>query len=153
GNYINYDKEALHRPRKEETFLAKKILCQRVSPKLVCCLDDEQYYTFNSINNLILINEDFSLEQILAFLNSKLINYYYKKMFSMGAEFTITVTKENLSVIPIKKIDSSFKVKLETIVKEITTLKKNKPTASIADLENQIDQLVYQLYELTEEEI
>ncbi|MFN4000199.1 Eco57I restriction-modification methylase domain-containing protein [Algoriphagus sp.] len=153
GNYINYDKEALHRPRKEEIFLAKKILCQRVSPKLVCCLDDEKYYTFNSINNLILIDENFSLEQIVAFLNSKLINYYYKKMFSMGAEFTITVTKENLSVIPIKNIDSSYKVKLETIVKEITTLKKNKPTASISELENQIDQLIYQLYDLTEAEI
>ena len=74
-------------------------------------------------------------------------------MFSMGAEFTITVTKENLSVIPIKNIDNSSKVKIETLVKEITTLKKNKPTASIADLESQIDQLVYKLYDLTEEEI
>ena len=153
GNYINYDKEALHRPRKEETFLSKKILCQRVSPKLVCCLDNEQYYTFNSINNLILINPDYSLEQILAFLNSKLLNYYYKKLFSMGAEFTITVTKENLSVLPIKNIERSFKNKLEVLVNSITTLKIEKPNSDTTDLENQIDQLVYQIYDLTEEEI
>ena len=31
--------------------------------------------------------------------------------------------------------------------------KKQNPAADTTDLENQIDQLVYQLYELTEEEI
>lgn len=153
GNYINYDKEALHRPRKEDTFLSKKILCQRVSPKLVCCIDDEQYYTFNSVNNLILKNNDYSLEQILAFLNSKLLNYYYKKMFSMGAEFTITVTKENLSVLPIKNIDSVGKKLLETTVKKIAAAKKAKPNADTSALETEIDRLVYEMYGLTEEEI
>jgi adenine-specific DNA-methyltransferase len=153
GNYINYDKEALHRPRKEDTFLSKKILCQRVSPKLVCCLDNEQYYTFNSINNLILINDNYSLEQILAFLNSKLLNYYYKKMFSMGAEFTITVTKENLSVLPIKNIDNGVKENLETLVKKIETSKKASQNADTSSMESEIDKLVYGLYELTEDEI
>jgi len=153
GNYINYDKEALHRPRKEDTFLSKKILCQRVSPKLVCCLDNEQYYTFNSVNNLILINPQFSLEQILAFLNSKLLNYYYKKLFSMGAEYTITVTKENLSVLPIKNINESFKSKLETLVNQINSIKFGNSNTDTTEIENQIDQLVYQLYDLTEKEI
>ncbi len=31
--------------------------------------------------------------------------------------------------------------------------KKQNPSADTTDLENQIDQLVYQLYDLTEEEI
>jgi hypothetical protein len=98
GNYINYDKEALHRPRKEETFLSEKILIQRVASKLICAFDNEQYYTFNSINNLVLINPEFSLKYIIALLNSKLINYYYRKQFSFDAGFTITVTKENLDI-------------------------------------------------------
>jgi adenine-specific DNA-methyltransferase len=153
GNYINYDKEALHRPRKEETFLSKKILCQRVSPTLVCCIDNEQYYTFNSINNLVLIDNSYSLEQILAFLNSKLLNYYYKKMFSMGAEFTITVTKENLSVLPIKNISNDDKENLEILVKKISALKKINPNENTSALESEIDAAIFKIYDLTKHEI
>jgi len=110
GNFINYDKEALHRPRKEETFLADKILVQRVASKLVCAFDNEQYFTFNSINNLVLINNEFDLKYIITLLNSKLINFYYRKQFSFDAGFTITVTKENLDIIPIKNIPSNEQV-------------------------------------------
>jgi len=105
GNYICYDKEALHRPRKEETFLSEKILIQRVSPRLICSYDNQQYYTFNSINNLVLIQDEFSLKYILVLLNSKLINYFYRRKYSLDASFTITVTKENLDSIPIKVIN------------------------------------------------
>ena len=105
GNYINYDRELLHRPRKEDTFLSEKILLQRVSSRLICCFDNEQYYTFNSVNNLILINNDYSLKYILSLLNSKLIDYFYRKNYSLDAGFTITVTKENLNSIPIPKVN------------------------------------------------
>ncbi|MBR9702218.1 N-6 DNA methylase [Candidatus Pacearchaeota archaeon] len=104
GHFINYDKKALHRPRKEKTFLSKKIMIQRVSNRLVCTYDNESYYTFNSINNLILFNEDFSLKYILCILNSKMMNHYYRKNFSLDASYTITVTKKNLDVLPIKNI-------------------------------------------------
>ncbi len=104
GNYINYDRDVLHRPRKEETFLSKKILIQRVSSKLICTYDNEKYYTFNSLNNLILKNNKSNLKFVLCLLNSKLINYYYRKKFSMDATYTITVTKQNLDAIPIKII-------------------------------------------------
>jgi hypothetical protein len=36
-----------------------------------------------------------------------LVNYYYRKLFSFDAGFTITVTKENLDIIPIKNISLS----------------------------------------------
>jgi thiol-disulfide isomerase/thioredoxin len=43
--------------------------------------------------------------------------------------------------------------KVTDIVNEILSTKKQNPIADTTDLETQIDQLVYQLYELTEEEI
>ena len=101
GNYINYDREVLHRPRKENTFLSDKILIQRVSSRLICSFDNEQFYTFNSVNNLVLINEAYNLKYILAVLNSKLIDYFYRKNYSLDASYTITVTKQNLDSIPI----------------------------------------------------
>ena len=104
GNYINYDKEALHRPRKEETFLSDKIMIQRVSSRLICSFDNEQFYTFNSVNNLIIINHNFNLKYIIAILNSKIIDYFYRKNYSLDASYTITVTKQNLDSMPIPNI-------------------------------------------------
>jgi type I restriction-modification system DNA methylase subunit len=101
GNYINYDKEALHRPRKEETFLSDKIMIQRVSSRLICSYDNEQFYTFNSVNNLIIINHNFNLKYLIAILNSKIIDYFYRKNYSLDASYTITVTKQNLDSMPI----------------------------------------------------
>ena len=151
GNFICYDKEALHRPRKEETFLAKKILIQRVNSRLVCCIDNEQFYTFNSINNLVQINNDYELEYILAILNSKLINYYYKKLFSLDAGFTITVTKENLDVLPIKIIDKTSQKGLVDLV--VTAINISDKSNVNEDIINQIDKKIYELYEITDSEI
>ena len=100
--YINYDKDLLHIPRKEETFLSKKILIQRVSSRLVCAYDDENYYTFNSINNLVLKQENsYSLHLLLGILNSHLIDFFYRRNYSLDANYTITVTKTNLDSLPI----------------------------------------------------
>jgi hypothetical protein len=38
-------------------------------------------------------------------------------------------------------------------VNEILSIKKQTPTADTTEIESQIDQLVYKLYDLTEEEI
>ncbi len=40
-----------------------------------------------------------------------------------------------------------------SFVNEILNCKKTNPQTETTDLENQIDQLVYKLYDLTEEEI
>ncbi|MFD1615820.1 Eco57I restriction-modification methylase domain-containing protein [Gelatiniphilus marinus] len=105
--YINYDKEVLHRPRKEETFLSDKILIQRVSSRLICSFDDEKYYTFNSVNNLVLKEDNYNLKFLLGILNSRLIDHFYRRNYSLDASYTITVTKTNLDSIPVPKWKNS----------------------------------------------
>ncbi|TYB80339.1 N-6 DNA methylase [Bizionia saleffrena] len=108
NKYINYNPEVLHRPRKEETFLADKILLQRVSSRLICSLDVDSFYTFNSINNLVVKDDNVTLNYILGILNSKLMDFFYRKNYSLDAGFTITVTKANLDSLPIVIIDSKL---------------------------------------------
>ncbi len=105
--YINYDKEVLHRPRKEETFLSDKILIQRVSSRLICSFDDDKFYTFNSVNNLVLKEDNYNLKFLLGVLNSRLIDHFYRRNYSLDASYTITVTKTNLDSIPIPKWKNS----------------------------------------------
>ena len=86
-------------------------------------------------------------------LNSKLINYYYKDIsVQLGKKglrhFTIYI--EQIPVkIPSPEQEKNFNERVDRILE----LKKQNPTADTTDLENQIDQLVYELYDLTEEEI
>jgi hypothetical protein len=57
------------------------------------------------------------------------------------------------SQIPIAIENGEIKKKVEVLVDMILETKKHNPSADTTALEAQIDQLVYQLYELTEEEI
>ena len=128
NKYINYNPEVLHRPRKEETFLSKKILLQRVSSRLICSYDDNSFYTFNSINNLVQKDKKTSLIYILGVLNSKLMDFYYRKNYSLDAGFTITVTKANLDSLPMVMIE---KKEFKKNVQYITDTNKTKNSLNV----------------------
>ena len=55
--------------------------------------------------------------------------------------------------IPIPIVEESIIVKFEKKVNKIIELKKANPQADTTSLETEIDKMVYELYELTEEEI
>jgi len=59
----------------------------------------------------------------------------------------------NLETFPIPEISDETNLILNDKVNKILTIKKSDPTADITTLEKEIDQLVYALYGLTEEEI
>ncbi len=169
NKYILYDREKLHRPRNEKIFLSpEKIITQRIgggSSVIVAALDNKQHYTFNSVNNLILQDENFSIKYILALLNSKLLNWYYVTKFTNRSKLTVNISKTNLEQLPIKKITYKEQNAFDDIVNSILDLKnriKNKPENSdewksleerIEALEKKVNQEVYKLYGLTPEEI
>lgn len=106
GKYILYDKDVLHRARSEEIFLAsEKILIQRISggkQVIKAAYDDEQYYTFNSINNIILKdNCDIDYKYLLALFNSNLLNIYYILNFSNKSDLTVNISSTYLQQLPI----------------------------------------------------
>jgi hypothetical protein len=78
---------------------------------------------------------------------------YYKTKNSGSAkkdDFT-QITLGDIRQLPIPKIDGINQKVFIKLVNEILTVKEKNQDATI--VENQIDQLVYQLYELTDEEI
>jgi len=153
-NYIEYDRQKLNRAREEYIFLSPKIIIQRISGgnmPLTVTVDTENYYTFNSVNNLVLKDGiKIPLEFFAGILNSKLINWYYSIMFSNKSTLTVNISKTFLAELPIKIVE---KENISIIVKNILALKSKDSTADTTTLESQIDQLVYKLYDLTEEEI
>ena len=154
--FINYSDSGnlLTRSRKIESFeVTKKILTQHVASKIVALIDFELNYYMQTINGTIINNNDYSYEYILSLLNSKLFNFFYDNSFNLGAEFTTAVAIENLNLLPIKVLDSTSQKPFITLVDRILAAKAKDPSADTSSLESEIDQLVYQLYGLTEEEI
>jgi hypothetical protein len=90
---------------------------------------------------------------LIGILNSQLIWYFLRNICVVRNGGYIEVKPQYFEQIPIPKISHSDKDILTKLVDQIITSKKSDPKADTTALETEIDQLVYQLYELTAEEI
>ncbi len=95
---------------------------------------------------------------ILGILNSKLMTYFYKKKFfpthMQGGAFGFdTLSVETLPIPQITKSNKPTAHKITDCAKAILEAKEKDPKANTQELEKEIDALVYQLYNLTDEEI
>ncbi|GHS32502.1 type II restriction endonuclease Eco57I subunit R [Helicobacter pylori] len=95
---------------------------------------------------------------ILGILNSKLMTYFYKKKFfpthMQGGAFGFdTLSVETLPIPQITKSNKPTVHKITDCTKAILEAKEKDPKANTKELEKEIDALVYQLYNLTDEEI
>ena len=88
---------------------------------------------------------------LLAILNSKLFNSYAQARFKdPGEELHLNFSKKNMVNAPIAERTDEQKAELSNLVQQIL----NDPdSAQVRNIEGEIDQLVYELYELTDEEI
>lgn len=169
GLYIEYIREKLLRARDEKIFnMPEKLIMQRIGGILVSTIDVEQYYTYNSVNNLLLKgNTNISLKFILAILNSKLLIFYYKKFVSNNSSLTVNISKTLLDELPIPKITPENQQLHDDLVKLVEQMLKAKKEEQSAQsdheknlyknltesLDYKINNLVYKLYNLTPEEI
>ncbi len=104
----------------------------------------------------MIVSDAYNLKLLTALLNSKLITFYFKN-FCGGCilgKSGYQYNKHALEKIPIPKItekNQELARKITDGVKQILALKEKD--ANTQQLEKEIDALVYQLYNLTDEEI
>ena len=137
----------LHRARKEEFFIENKIVSLRkTSEPYFCYLDKPSYFMAEFY---ILKTDRIDMKYLTGLLNSKLVAFWLRYMGKMqGSNYQID--KEPLMNIPLKIADENIENKIIDLVDEIIELKKlNKDTQT---LEEKIDEMVYDLYGLIEEE-
>ncbi|MDO7253959.1 TaqI-like C-terminal specificity domain-containing protein [Helicobacter cappadocius] len=92
----------------------------------------------------------------LAILNSKLIYFYMQLIASSLGEGAFRWIKQYIEKIPIPKINEknqNIVDKIISLTDEILTLKEQNMDSDISEFDLQINRLVYELYELSEEEI
>jgi hypothetical protein len=89
---------------------------------------------------------------LLGILNSKM-GWWLISKYCTAIQNGYQLIWKYFSQIPIISGNDIVRKKISDLVNEILSIKKQNPPANTTDLEIQIDQLVYQLYGLTEEEI
>ena len=151
--YIDYCKDIAN-PREPKYFIGKRLLVREITnPSIFAAITSEELYNDPAIIIIKENQESISLESLLAIFNSKLATFYHfnsSPKATKGAFPKILVYDINNFPLP-KVIDKIIEEKLKLLVEKIHF---QKQTGSDTKLEeNQIDQLVYQLYDLTEEEI
>ncbi|WP_128479171.1 class I SAM-dependent DNA methyltransferase [Helicobacter pylori] len=106
----------------------------------------------------MIVSNAYNLKLLTALLNSRLITFYFKN-FSGGCilgKSGYQYNKHALEKIPIPKItpqNQKLARKITDCAKQILEAKEKDPKANTQELEKEIDALVYQLYNLTDEEI
>src|SRR5690554_1368381 len=154
GQWLRYG-EWLSQPKKIEQFSFPRILIREITGKFPTVVQamyvSDTYLNNKSILNILQKDIKYSLFSLLGYLSSKLISFYHKRQTVKGNRnlFPKIVIKD-LQNYPFPINQDSMKT-LEELTKNILELKKDK--LDTTDLEIQIDQLVYQLYDLTAEEI
>ncbi|MCQ2635232.1 class I SAM-dependent DNA methyltransferase [Helicobacter pylori] len=113
-------------------------------------------YFYAEATSFILTGEH--LRYLLGMLHSKLITFAFKTFYAGGGlgESGYRYKKAFIERLPIPKItekNQELAQKITDGAKQILELKEKDPKANTQRLEKEIDALVYQLYNLTDEEI
>ncbi|GAA7012805.1 class I SAM-dependent DNA methyltransferase [Helicobacter pylori] len=137
-----------------EDFEKEKIVYPCIMAKEPCFIYEEKGFYAPAPANII-TGDKTEIKYITALLNSQCI-YFAMRKFYMGGGIEGELKTNNLEKIPIPKItpqNQELARKITDCAKQILEAKEKDPKANTQKLEKEIDALVYQLYNLTDEEI
>ena len=130
-------------------FEKPKIIWGEISDDPKFAFDDDRFYA--EATTFIMTGE--KLKYLLAILNSKVSEWYFKQIGTTTGMGTNRWKKYKIELLPIKLPSKEVDSKIEKLVDKILSAKKQNPHSDTTAIEKEIDQMVYKLYELTEEEI
>jgi hypothetical protein len=147
----------------KEDFEKEKIVWQEIVREPTFAFDDSGMYC--EATTFLMTGSN--LKYIIGLLNSNPVTFFFRKYYSgggLGGEgFRYKkVFLERLPIPPITDQNQSLVSKIESLVDQILAITRQKDydpdssakeTQKVKEFESQIDQLVYQLYDLTDEEI
>ena len=137
-----------------EMFSKEKIVWQEMATKGNFLIDKNKFYSLDTTRILTGKN----LTYLVGILNSKFFPFAFKNYYagghlgSKGIRFKSEFMK-SFPVPPITAENQHLVTQIEDKVDGILNTKDAAPDANVSELEKQIDQIVYSLYNLTPEEI
>jgi len=169
GNYVNYAPEKLmkheierrgpnKRPglwmRNSGIFEKRKIVTRQTSDRIIAAIDNNNYYYANTLHGTSLpedsLDQGFTLEYVLALLNSKLLNFIYAVITGEVGKVFAQIKIDTLKKMPIfVDPNNATSVKMKLLSEKLT----NENHENIKPVCQEIDRLVYDLYGLSDESV
>ena len=165
NSWIQYG-EWLAEPKDSKIFEAEeKIIVRQTGDSIIATLIGKNIIARDNLH--ILISNSLSHKFILGILNSKLTDFYYYQINPERGEVLAQVKKNHVEQLPLPQINDKNQQSHNQIISYVEQLlqlnadlqtenlesKKVHLESRIKYCESKINELVYQLYELTEEEI
>ena len=122
----------------------EKLLYRFISSQLVFAYDDKQTLSLNSCNLVIPKLEGLHIKYILAILNSRVAQFIYKMEFH-----SVKVLRSHIENIPIPDVDADTQ---NIIIQTVEPLINGLPPAEAQITYEQLDQLIFKLFNLTSKE-
>ncbi len=149
---IRYEWYALQRCAASyfEQFDETKIIWPLTADQWGFALDKNQHYLTSG--GFFLVSEKYSLKTLLAILNSKVLEYYFRFIGVMTAGGAYTLKKATIELLPIATIKNtkSFEILVDYLLFVLSNKKEisdHVPNSHIAQLfEEVIDAMVMELY-------
>ena len=132
-----------------------KIVFAKIALRTEAFYDEQGEYASINTNCMHSFKPNYLPYYILGWLNSKLFQFVFECFFDglkMAGGYLL-YTAPNLNNLYIKNASKEVQEPISDRVSQIQNIKKTNPFADTTNLENEIDQLVYKLYGLTDEEI
>lgn len=164
--WVDYG-EWLAAPRDPKIFEAKeKIIVRQTGDSIIATIIGANIICRKNLH-IIISNNNYDHKFILGVLNSKLTNFFYYQINPEKGEVLAEVKKQHVEQLPLPKISDKNKKEFNEIIKCVDSLLQLNEELKSIKLQNKIDQikqriehaedkinqLVYELYELTPEEI
>ena len=161
---------ALHRARKEHIFLKEnKLLGVITDDEIIIAPDDSQIFVTDGLY-LFGIRNQYNTKYLMGVLNSSLFIFIYRLLSIEGGRVLAQVKPTTLAQLPIRLIsfdkpqERKYNEDMIMFVEKMINLREQLASEKIDHNQNiiqrqidstdhQIDQLVYELYGLTDEEI
>ncbi|MCK9281659.1 MAG: Eco57I restriction-modification methylase domain-containing protein [Melioribacteraceae bacterium] len=179
NRFVNYDSKIINKNNGEyaslpdkKYFESPKILMREIANQIECYYDDQDYYSLNKAYSVQLLDDTTNFFYLLGVLNSKLLSYFFRIKFEEAhvRGGYLQFKKLYTSQLPIKLININndreellYNQLIEFVaeiqeskrfyLKSKTESERNYLEKKCISLDRQIDNLVYELYGLTEEEI
>jgi adenine-specific DNA-methyltransferase len=157
--YLKYGENLKEKPSSFQFFEGERLLIRRIVNRqfriMATIVTDtfvnkKDIYVFKLCSNEAEIN----CKYLLSILNSKLISFIKTKGSTTAKKDDFTqLTLNDIRQLGIPFPTHQQRLIIDGLVDRILSAKQSDPTADTSVLEKEIDQLVYELYVLTEEEI
>ena len=132
-----------------EDFKKPKIIYPNMNKEFIAVFDKAKFFTNQKC--FIIISNVENLKYLTGLLNSKLNFWYFKQIGATLGAGGYEMSKIFVEKLPIPKVDKKTEDKIVNLVDRIIEGKKSG--IDMRELEEEVDRLVYRLYELSEEEI